>query len=170
MAVYKCRKPVIAAINGHAVGIGITMTLPMDMRIVAEDAKIGFVFAKRGVILEACSSWFLPRIIGIAKATELAYTGRNMEAEEARELGFVNRVFEDRETMMREVTAIARNIATKSPLAVRGSKEMLLFSRDHSVQEGLNYIATWNSGMLSQADLEAGMKAQFEKTQAVYED
>ena len=71
---------------------------------------------------------------------------------------------------MREVTDIARNIATKSPLAVRGSKEMLLFSRDHSVQEGLNYIATWNSGMLSQADLEAGMKAQFEKTQAVYED
>jgi enoyl-CoA hydratase len=93
-----------------------------------------------------------------------------MDAEEAREAGFVNRVFEDREVMMREVTAIARNIAGKSPLAVRGSKEMLVYSRDHSVAEGLNYIATWNSGMLSQQDLEAGMTAQIKKNRAVYED
>ncbi len=72
--------------------------------------------------------------------------------------------------MMREVTAIARSIAAKSPLAVRGSKEMLLYSRDHSVAEGLNYIATWNAGMMSQLDLQVGITAQMNKTQAVYED
>jgi enoyl-CoA hydratase len=93
-----------------------------------------------------------------------------MGAREAKEVGFVNRVFENRETMMREVTAIARTIVTKAPLAVRGTKEMLLYSRDHTVAEGLNYIATWNSGMMSQADLQAGMQAQMTKTQAVYED
>jgi enoyl-CoA hydratase/carnithine racemase len=82
-------------------------------------------------------------------ACELAYTGRNMSAEEAQQVGLVNRVFKDRDELLREVRAIAANIASKSPLAVRGSKEMLLFSRDHSVQEGLNYIATWNAGMLS---------------------
>jgi len=101
---------------------------------------------------------------------ELAYTGRNMDAEEAREVGFVNRVFENRESMMREVTAIARSIASKSPLAIRGTKEMVLYARDHSVADGLNYIATWNSGMMSQADLQAGMQAQMEKAQATYED
>ena len=101
---------------------------------------------------------------------ELAYTGRNMDSEEARELGFVNRVYEDRDTMMREVMVIAQSIAAKSPLAVRGSKEMLLYSRDHSVSESLNYIATWNAGMLSEADLQAGLRAQMEKRQATYED
>ena len=82
----------------------------------------------------------------------------------------MNRVYPDRETLLREVTEIARNIAAKSPLAVRGTKEMLLYSRDHSVRDGLNYIATWNAGMLSQADLMAGIQAQAAKQTASYED
>ena len=82
LAIFNCRKPVIAAINGPAVGVGITMTLAMDLRIAASDAKIGFVFARRGVVPEACSSWFLPRIVGISKAAELVYTGRMFRAEE----------------------------------------------------------------------------------------
>ena len=82
----------------------------------------------------------------------------------------LNPLEEDRDTMMREVTEIARTIARKSPLAVRGSKEMLLYARDHSVAEGLNYVATWNAGMLSKMDLEAGITAQFEKKQAAYEN
>jgi enoyl-CoA hydratase len=93
-----------------------------------------------------------------------------MDAVEAQRVGFINQVFADRETLLREVTAIARTIASKAPLAVRGSKEMLLYARDHSVAEGLNYIATWNAGMLSQADLQAGLQAQMNKTQASYED
>ena len=93
-----------------------------------------------------------------------------MGAQEAREAGFVNKVFEDKEIMLREVIAIARTIAAKSPLAMRGTKEMMLYSRDHSVSEGLNYIATWNSGMMSQVDLASGIEAQMNKTKAVYED
>ena len=81
-SIFRCRKPVIAAINGHAVGVGITMTLPMDVRVVAEDAKTGFVFTKRGVVPEACSSWFLPRIVGVSKAAELVYTARVFRAAE----------------------------------------------------------------------------------------
>ena len=104
-------------------------------------------------------------------ATEDAFFSiREIDLGMAADLGFVNRVYADREMMMREVLLIAKSIAAKSPLAVRGSKEMLLYSRDHSVAEGLNYVATWNSGMLSEADLAAGLQAQMEKRQATYED
>jgi len=110
LAAFKCRKPVIAAINGHAVGVGITMTLAMDMRIAAEDAKIGFVFARRGVVLEACSSWFLPRIVGMAKATELAYSGRIFHAAEERTSGLFNHVVA-REQVLNKAMEIAEEIA-----------------------------------------------------------
>jgi enoyl-CoA hydratase/carnithine racemase len=83
LRIYASTKPVIAAINGPAVGVGITMTLPMDVRLVAEDARIGFVFTRRGIVPEACSSWFLPRIVGISQAMEWAATGRVFSAEEA---------------------------------------------------------------------------------------
>ena len=92
LAIFRCRKPVIAAINGAAVGIGITMTLPMDIRVAAEDAKIGFVFARRGIVPEACSSWFLPRIVGITKATELCLTGRVFRARDEANSGLFNYV------------------------------------------------------------------------------
>jgi enoyl-CoA hydratase/carnithine racemase len=83
LRIYASTKPVIAAINGPAVGVGITMTLPMDIRLAAEDARIGFVFTRRGIVPEACSSWFLPRIVGISQAMEWAATGRVFSAEEA---------------------------------------------------------------------------------------
>jgi enoyl-CoA hydratase/carnithine racemase len=83
LRIYASTKPVIAAINGPAVGVGITMTLPMDVRLVAEDARIGFVFTRRGIVPEACSSWFLPRVVGISQAMEWAATGRVFSAEEA---------------------------------------------------------------------------------------
>ncbi|MBN1849686.1 MAG: enoyl-CoA hydratase/isomerase family protein [Deltaproteobacteria bacterium] len=110
LAVFQCRKPVIAAINGHAVGVGITMTLPMDIRIVSQDAKIGFVFARRGVVLEACSSWFLPRIVGISKATELIYTGRVFRAREEKHSGLFNYVLPGNEVLTKAM-AIANEIA-----------------------------------------------------------
>jgi enoyl-CoA hydratase/carnithine racemase len=80
--IYDCHKPVIAAINGAAVGVGITMTLPMDIRLAVQGAKIGFVFAARGIVPEACSSWFLPRIVGISKALEWCYSAKIFAAEE----------------------------------------------------------------------------------------
>lgn len=110
LAAFNCRKPVIAAINGHAVGVGITMTLAMDMRIAAEDARIGFVFARRGVVLEACSSWFLPRIVGPAKAAELAYTGRIFRAAEEKDSGLFNHVVSPEQVLDR-AREIAREIA-----------------------------------------------------------
>src|SRR5262249_38732651 len=92
LRIYDMRKPVIAAINGPAVGFGIRMTLPMDLRLAARTARIGFVFARRGVVPEACSTWFLPRLVGISRAAEWVFTGRVFSADEALEGGLVSRV------------------------------------------------------------------------------
>ena len=169
-AIEQCRVPVLAAIHNTCIGGGVDMTCCADMRYATEDAYFSIREIDIGMTADVGTLQRLPKIIPDGVVRELAYTGRNMDAEEAREVGFVNKVFDNRETMLREVTAIARSIAAKSPLAVRGSKEMLLYSRDHSVSEGLNYIATWNAGMMSQVDLQAGMEAQMGKTHAVYED
>jgi enoyl-CoA hydratase/carnithine racemase len=125
LAVFNCRKPVIAAINGPAVGVGITMTLPMDLRIAAAEAKIGFVFARRGVVPEACSSWFLPRIVGIAKAAELVYTGRVFRAADEAGSGLFNYVL-PKEAVLPKALAIAREIAENTaPVSITLSKAML---------------------------------------------
>jgi enoyl-CoA hydratase/carnithine racemase len=125
LAIFKCRKPVIAAMNGHAVGVGITMTLAMDMRIVSKDAKIGFVFSRRGVHLEACSSWFLPRIVGISKAAELVYTGRVFRAEEEATSGLFNYVVAS-DQVQPKALEIAQEIAENtSAISVALSKGLL---------------------------------------------
>jgi len=125
LAIFRCRKPVIGAINGHAVGVGITMTLPMDIRIVSEDAKIGFVFARRGVVPEACSSWFLPRIVGISKAAEWIYTGRVFRASEEANSGLFNHVLPPDKVLEKAMT-IAREIAENtSAISVALGKALL---------------------------------------------
>ena len=106
LRVYEMRKPVIAAINGSAVGVGITMTLPMDIRLVADNAKLGFVFARRGVVPEAASSWFLPRVVGPSQAAEWLFTGRVFDAQEALAGGLVRSVHP-----ADQVLAVARGIA-----------------------------------------------------------
>jgi enoyl-CoA hydratase/carnithine racemase len=132
LAVFNCRKPVIAAINGPAVGVGLTITLPMDIRIAAEDAKIGFVFARRGVVPEACSSWFLPRIVGISKAAELVLTGRIFRAAEEAHSGLFNYVL-PREQVLPKALSIAREIADHtSAVSVTLSKALLW----HGLAEG----------------------------------
>jgi enoyl-CoA hydratase/carnithine racemase len=132
LAIFRCRKPAIAAINGHAVGVGITMTLPMDVRIVAEDAKIGFVFTRRGVVPEACSSWFLPRIVGISKAAEWIYTGRVFRASEEATSGLFNYVV-PKDKVLDKAMTIAREIAENtSAVSVALSKALLW----HSLGEG----------------------------------
>ena len=169
-AIERCRKPVLAAIHNTCIGGGVDLTCCCDMRYATEDAFFSIREIDIGMTADVGTLQRLPRIIPEGVVRELAYTGRNMDAEEARELGYVNRVFDNRETLLREVTAIARTIASKSPLAVRGSKEMLLYARDHSVADGLNYVATWNAGMFSQVDIQEGVTAQAGKTRAVYED
>ncbi|MEM9314149.1 MAG: crotonase/enoyl-CoA hydratase family protein [Pseudomonadota bacterium] len=169
-AIEKCRKPVLVAIHNTCIGGGIDMVTCADMRYASADAWFSVREVDIGMTADVGTLQRLPKLIPYATACELAYTGRNVDAEEAQRLGLVNRVFADREELLREVRAIAANIASKSPLAVRGSKEMLLFSRDHSVQEGLNYVATWNAGMLSAQDLREGITAQWEKRAATYDD
>ena len=125
LAIYNCRKPIIGAINGHAVGVGITMTLAMDMRIAAADAKIGFVFTRRGVVPEACSSWFLPRIVGIAKATELVYTGRVFRAEQEAGSGLFNYVLPQKEVLPKAMSIAAEIAENTAPVSVALSKALL---------------------------------------------
>jgi enoyl-CoA hydratase len=169
-AIEKCRKPVLAAIHNTCIGGGIDMVTCADMRYASADAWFSVREVDIGMTADVGTLQRLPKLIPYAVACELAYTGRNMTAEEAQRVGLVNRVYADRDEMLREVREIAATIARKSPLAVRGSKEMLLYSRDHSVQEGLNYVATWNAGMLSEQDLREGITAQFEKRAATYDD
>jgi enoyl-CoA hydratase/carnithine racemase len=125
LRIFDSRKPVIAAINGPAVGVGITMTLPMDVRLVARGAKLGFVFSRRGIIPEACSSWFLPRLVGIAQAQEWVFTGRIFDAEEALRGGLVRSVHEPGE-VLGAATALAREIADHSaPVSVALSRQLM---------------------------------------------
>jgi enoyl-CoA hydratase/carnithine racemase len=125
LKVFESKKPVIAAINGSAVGVGITMTLPMDIRICASNAKIGFVFARRGIVPEAASSYFLPRLVGMERATEWVFTGRVFGAEEALAARLVSRVVEA-ELVLPTALAIAREIADNtSAVSVALARQLL---------------------------------------------
>ena len=125
LRIFEMSKPVIAAINGPAVGFGVTFTLPMDIRIASTAARLGFVFARRGVVPEACSTWFLPRLVGMARAAEWIYTGRVFDAEEARAGGLVSRVVEP-EALMRAARALALEIARNtSAVSVALARHML---------------------------------------------
>jgi enoyl-CoA hydratase/carnithine racemase len=124
LRIYELTKPVIAAINGPAVGVGITMTLPMDIRLAAEGAKIGFVFARRGIVPEACSSWFLPRIAGISQAMEWVATGRVFSAEEALAGGLVRSVHPTTEVLA-AARALAVEISAAAPVSVALARRML---------------------------------------------
>ncbi len=125
LRIFECRKPVIAAINGPAVGIGATMTLPMDVRLASETARIGFVFARRGIVPEACSSWFLPRLVGISRAMEWVATGRVFDAQEALHGGLVRSVHPAGE-LLDAAHALAREIADNTaPVSVALARMMM---------------------------------------------
>jgi enoyl-CoA hydratase/carnithine racemase len=136
LRLYDCLKPVIAAINGPAVGVGATLTLAMDVRIASERAKFGFVFARRGIVPEACSSWFLPRAVGISRAMEWVATGRVFGAEEALEGGLVSRVVRHDE-LLPEARDLAREIAENtSGVSVALSRQLLwkMLGADHPME------------------------------------
>lgn len=124
LAIYDCAKPVIAAINGAAVGIGATMTCAMDIRLASEHARIGFVFGKIGIVPEACSSWFLPRIVGISQALEWVYSADIIKPEEALQGKLVKAVY-PAEQLLPEAYAIARRIASHSPVATALTRQMM---------------------------------------------
>jgi enoyl-CoA hydratase/carnithine racemase len=125
LRVFDCTKPVIAAINGPAVGVGATMTLPMDIRLAADDARVGFVFARRGIVPEACSSWFLPRAVGISRAMEWVSTGRVFSAQEALEGGLVRSLHPQGE-LLEAARALATEIAQNTaPVSVALARRMM---------------------------------------------
>ena len=125
LSIYNCKKPVIAAINGAAVGIGATMTLAMDVRLVSDKARIGFVFGKIGVVPEACSSWFLPRIVGISQALEWVYGGDILSAAEAHAGGLVKAVLAP-ENLLPEAKRLAKKFTqNRSPVAVAFARQMM---------------------------------------------
>jgi enoyl-CoA hydratase/carnithine racemase len=125
LRVFESIKPVIAAINGPAVGIGATMTLPMDIRLAADDARIGFVFVRRGIVPEACSSWFLPRVVGISQAMEWVATGRVFSAQEALDGGLVRSLHRGAE-LLDAANALAREIADNAaPVSVALARQMM---------------------------------------------
>ena len=136
LRIYDMKKPVIAAINGPAVGFGVTMTPPMDIRIASSSARMGFVFSRRGVVPEACSTWFLPRLVGMQRAAEWVYTGRVFGAEEARAGGLVSRVVPP-EALLPTAWALAREIADNtSAISVALARQMMwkLLGADHPME------------------------------------
>ncbi len=136
LRIYECRKPIIAAINGPAVGVGITMTLPMDIRIASDNARIGFVFARRGIVPEACSSYFLPRLVGISQALEWCYSGRVFNADEALAGGLLRSVH-PKADLLDTARELAKGLtADSSAVSVTMIRHMLwrMLGADHPVE------------------------------------
>ncbi len=161
---FSLKKPVIVAYNGPAVGVGVTMTLPFDIRIAAESARIGIVFNRRGIIPEIGCPWLLPRIVGISRAAEIMYTGRVLSAQEALELGLVSRVVPDDE-LMPTARALAREIAVNcAPVSVALTKKMLyefLTETDIEKAERVNHVYFAWTG--TQPDAREGVVSFLEK-------
>ncbi len=169
-AIERCRKPVVAAIHGACVGGAIDLISCCDVRYASNDAFFSIKEIDIGMTADVGTLQRLPKIINPAIVRELAYTGRNVDAAEAEKIGLVNRTFETHDALNKGVDDVATTIAAKSPLAIRGIKEMLNYARDHTVADGLNYIATWNAAMLMSADLQEAMMANMEKRKPVFRD
>ncbi len=171
LRIFECRKPVIAAINGPAVGVGATMTLPMDIRLAADDARMGFVFARRGIIPEACSSWFLPRVVGISRAMEWVATGRVFSAEEALAGGLV-RSLHPKGELLDAARALGREIAENTaPVSVALARQLMwrMLGAEHPM---LAHRAD-SRGMVARgqsADAAEGITAFLEKRPAHFPD
>jgi enoyl-CoA hydratase/carnithine racemase len=171
LRIYDSLKPVIAAINGPAVGVGVTMTLPMDIRLAAEGAKIGFVFARRGIVPEAASGWFLPRLVGISQAMEWVATGRVFDAEEAERGGLVRSVHPPGE-LLAAANELAREIADNTaPVSVALARRLMWrgLGADHPMRaHQADSRAMFSRGQ--SADAVEGVTSFLEKRPASYPD
>lgn len=169
-ALEECRMPTIAAIHGACVGGAIDMAAACDMRYCSDDAFFKIAEVDIGIAADVGTLQRLPSLIPLAAVRELAYTGRKFDANEAKELGLVNKVFDSQESLADEVNKIAKKIANKSPLVTRVIKKQINYSRDHSVKESLDYHAAWNSSLISSKDMEEAMKAYMNKSDGDFED
>ena len=166
----RVRVPVIAAIHGVCLGGGIDLISACDIRLCTKDASFGVEEIHVGMTADVGTLQRLPKIMPPGIVRELTYTGRRFSAEEAKDWGLVNAVHKDRDAVLDAAMALAGDIAAKSPLAVAGAKQAITYARDHSVQDGLDQIATWNAGMLRPDDLMKAMQAKMAKKQAEYDD
>ena len=166
----RARMPVLAAIQGGCVGGAVDMVTAADMRYATEDAWFCIQEINIGMTADVGTLQRLPKIIPEGVARELAYTGRRMTAQRAMEVGLVNEVFSSHEVMVDTVLEIASEIATKSPLAIWGTKESINYTRDHSVADSLNFIATWQAGMYQPKDMASVFEAQTKREEPEFDD
>ncbi len=169
-ALEQVRMPVLAAVQGGVIGGAVDMICACDSRYCTEDAFFTIKETEIGMTADVGTLQRLPHLIPQGLVRELAYTGRNWSSAEAQAQGFVNQVFADQASMLEGVMKIARKIAMHSPMAVAGCKEMINYTRDHSVADSLNYMATWQSGMFQMPDIQEAMTAQQEKRLPEYDE
>jgi enoyl-CoA hydratase/carnithine racemase len=168
LAMYDCLKPIVGAVNGVAVGIGSTMLLPMDFRLASEKARFGFVFGRLGITVEACSSWFLPRIVGLEQALEWAYRADIFDAAEAHEKGLVRAIF-PAETLLDEARAFARALVKdRSPVSIALIRQMLQRNSAQPHPWEAHLIESLAVFHTSQADGREGVQAFLEKRPAQF--
>ncbi|MDP6282759.1 MAG: crotonase/enoyl-CoA hydratase family protein [Acidimicrobiales bacterium] len=164
------RLPVLCAIQGACIGGGIDMVSATDLRYATKDAFFSIQEINIGMTADVGTLQRMPKLVPEGVVRELAYTGRNMPASEAKERGFVNEIYDDQDEMVDAVFAIAKEIASKSPMAIWGTKQTLNYGRDHSVADGLEYIATWNAAMFDPDDMAEAFAAQTEERDAQFPD
>jgi len=169
-AIEKCSKPVLAVIHGGCIGGGLDIAAACDMRYCSSDAYFSIKEADMGLVADLGTLQRLPKLIGSGIVKEMAYTARNVGGAEAQEIHLVNKCYESAEVLQSEVLSIANNIAGKSPLVIRGTKEMLNYAQDHTVADGLNYVATWNAATILSEDLAISIQAQMTKKTPVFRD
>lgn len=166
----RCRVPVLAAIQGGCIGGGVDLISACDMRYCTNDAWFCIQEINIGMTADVGTLQRLPHLMPSGLVRELAYTGRRMPAEEAFRCGLVNAAYASQDEMLAAVLEIAKTIASKSPLAVHGSKEMLNYTRDHDTADALNYMQVWQAGMFLSIDLMEQMQANQQKREAKFAD
>ncbi|MCP3957908.1 MAG: crotonase/enoyl-CoA hydratase family protein [bacterium] len=164
-AAERCRKPVIAAVHGHCIGGGVDLTTACDVRLCTADATFSIQETKLAIVADIGTLQRITAIVGKGMAREMAFTGKRVDADRALRCGLVNDVYPDQESLLAAAREMAAEIAANSPLAVQGAKQVLQYSEQHTIDEGLEYVARWNSSFLHSRDLVEAMTAFLEKRQ-----